>query len=98
MAIRDYWIYQKRDVPYPWALYIVKEYDRMAGKRATVLDFTFYHEAIPNATHSTSKIGLHHEMAIDYVNDILAVITDFTNVANEDVNQLTREISNILAS
>lgn len=96
MAIKDFWLYQKRDVPSPWALYIVKEYDRKAGKRATVLDYTFYHESIPNATHSTSQIGLHHDSVSDYVNDILATVSEYTTIDNQDYEQVTREIANIL--
>lgn len=96
MAIKDFWLYQKRDVPSPWALYIVKEYDRKAGKRATVLDYTFYHETIPNATHSTSKVGLHHDNVSDYVNDILETVSGYTTIDNQDYEQVTREIANIL--
>lgn len=96
MAIKDFWLYQKRDVPSPWALYIVKEYDRKAGKRATVLDYTFYHENIPNATHSVSQIGLHHDSVSDYVNDILATVSEYTTIDNQDYEQVTREIANIL--
>lgn len=96
MAIKDFWLYQKRNVQSPWALYIVKEYDRRAGKRATVLDYTFYHENIPNATHSVSQIGLHHDSVSDYVNDVLATVSEYTTIDNQDYEQVTREIANIL--
>lgn len=96
MAIKDGWIYQKRNVAEPWALYVVKEYDKRAGKRADCIDFTLYHENIENASHSLSRIGLHYEYVTGYVDEILATISDYAQVTNEDIEQLSQEIQDIL--
>ena len=45
--IKDYWIYQEREVTTPWAIYIVKEYDPRHPETAS-LDYVLYHEDIPN--------------------------------------------------
>lgn len=42
MAIKDYWVYQERQSDYPWALYIVKEYDKRISDKASCLDITYY--------------------------------------------------------
>lgn len=94
MAIRDYWIYQKRQVQIPWALYIVKEYDKRYPEIIT-LDYTLYHEDISNSAHSVSKVGLHFETISAYVDDILATLTDNAASAeftSEDYKQLEKEI------
>lgn len=97
MAIRDYWIYQQRDVRNPWALYVVKEYDRRKPD-ATCIDYTLYHEDIENPTHSISKIGLHFNLISDYVNDVISCITDNTeqSVHHDDFRQLDMELYRIL--
>lgn len=96
MAIRDYWIYQKRDVPCPWAIYIVKEYDRRKLEN-TMIDFTFYHENVPNSLHAKSFVGLRHETIAGYVNDIECEILEFVSVHAQDHDQLMTEMARILA-
>ena len=98
MAIRDYWVYQKRDAEKPWAFYIVKEFDKMAGSRATCLDVTFYHEDIQNALHAVSEICIHYATLSEYVNHLLNIIRSYSNVTLQDERQLTEEVGNILAS
>ena len=95
MAIRDYWIYQKRDVPNPWAIYIVKEFDRRHPS-ATMLDYTLYSEDIDNATHSKSFVGLHYDNARGYVDAICCEINDFAEIVAQDKEQLHRSIERIL--
>ena len=96
MAITDHWIYQKRETATPWALYVVKEYDKRVGKRADVLDVTFYHENVENATHSISKVGMHYETVTGYVDELLSIISDYASITNGDIQQLTVEIQDIL--
>lgn len=96
MAIRDYWVYQERQNECgQWALYIVKEYDARKPD-ATTLDFTLYCENIPNATHSTSKVGLKYDRVAGYVDDIVLTIMDYSSVTSQDREQLEREILSIL--
>lgn len=95
MAIKDYWLYQKRDVPTPWAIYFVKEYDRRTPK-STVIDWTFYHEDIPTPTHSVSFVGLHYDTVKGYVDAITAEMVEYVSVEAQDYAQIEREIERIL--
>lgn len=95
MAIRDYWVYQKRDAPSLWAIYIVKEFDKRKLD-STVLDFTLYSEDIQNATHSKSFVGLHYDSVTGYVDRILAEISDFAAIEAADKDQLEKSITDIL--
>ena len=97
MAIKDFWIYQKRDVPTPWALYVVKEYDKRY-RTATTLDWTLYHEDIPNQLHQKSFVGLHAETVKGYVDAIAADMADYVSVETSDYAQLQREVERILLS
>lgn len=96
MAIKDYWVYQKRDTPKPWAIYIVKEYDKRAGSRATCLDNTYYHEDIENSLHAISEICVHYDTLQEYVNHFANVLAKYSYVTLEDERQLERELANIL--
>ena len=95
MAIKDYWIYQKRNVPTPWALYVVKEYDKRKPGMTT-LDFTLYHEDVPNQLHAKSFIGLHYDSTGGYVNAVLAEIAEYTTINAQDKDQLYKSIEDIL--
>lgn len=96
MAIRDYWIYQKRQVEVPWAIYIVKEYDKRKGISATCLDWTLYSEDIKNSAHSKSRVGIHAETIDGYVNELLGDIAEFATIHSDDTQQLNKSIENIL--
>ena len=96
MAIRDYWIYQKRIVKDPWVFYIVKEFDKRGGEKAVCIDFTFYHENIENPTHSVSKVGLHYDKIAGYVDEMLSVIADFSDITSDDVEQLLEDMEKIV--
>lgn len=98
MAIRDYWVYQKRDTPKPWTFYIVKEFDKRAGKKATCLDYTLYHEDIPNHDHCISEVCIHYDRLSGYVNHLLCAVLEFSNITSQDKEQLTEEIAYILAN
>ena len=93
--IKDYWIYQRRNVPTPWALYVVKEFDRRKPD-ATTIDFSFFHEDVPTATHSHSVVDLHYESTAWYVKQIVEVASMYVEVTDEDVNQLLQSIESIL--
>lgn len=95
MAIRDYWVYQKRDTVTPWVIYVVKEYDKRKPD-ATVLDYTIYSENIENATNSKSFVGLHHDSVSGYVSDILNELVEISEVHSQDKTQLEIEITRIL--
>ena len=94
--IKDYWIYQKRNVQVPWSLYIVKEYDVNRPSEYDVLDYTLYSEFIDNKARSVSKVGLNYRTLDDYVEDIADTIKRFTEVTREDYEQLARELFYIL--
>ena len=95
MTVKDYWLYQKRDVPVPWALYIVKEYDRRKPEK-TMIDWTLYHEDIPTQTHSKTFSGLRFGTIQGYVDAIAAEMADYVSVTPQDVDQIAREMERIL--
>ena len=94
--IKDYWIFQESAKEKQWALYVVKEYDKRVGKSADVIDYTLYHEDIPNATHCDSVIGLHFDDVIGYVAEIAKHILEYSVFTSADQKQLTKEFSKIL--
>lgn len=95
MAIRDYWVYQKRDTPKPWTLYIVKEYDKRFPEVVTI-DYTFYHEDIENATKAISFVGLHHDGPAGYANEIMDTVREYSEVFDIDYKQVRNEIARII--
>lgn len=96
MAIRDYWLYQKRDVPTPWAIYFVKEYDKR-DVSATCIDFTLYHEDIPTQLHSKSYVCLKHDTPEEYAVDIVEKMSEYVSVTDSDRAQIVQELRRILA-
>lgn len=87
MAIKDYWIYQRRNVAQPWAIYFCKVYTK--GKREdTFFDWTIFHDAIKNDTNSKSGINLHCDNVSQYVDAIAQEIAAITPVTASDKNQL----------
>ena len=96
MAIKDYWVYQKRNVPVPWALYIVKEYDRRYHPETVTLDFTLYHDDIPTQTKSKSFINIHENTLSGYVERFVTEMIEFVEISSEDYEQLKRSIEDIL--
>ena len=96
MAIRDYWLYQKRDVPTPWAIYFVKEYDKRDAS-ATCIDFTLYHEDIPTKLHSKSYVGLKYDTPEEYAREIVSIMRGYIDVHYDDYEQIVQELRRILA-
>ena len=95
MAVKDYWVYQKRDIPVPWALYIVKEYDKRKPAETTI-DWTLYHEDIPTPTHSKTFIGLHCDALLGYTNSIIAEMSDYVSIETQDYAQIEQAMERIL--
>lgn len=91
---REYWLYQKRDVVVPWALYIVKTYDKRLKK--TTIDWTVYHEDLPTKTHSKSFYGLQYTNPIDYADAISYELANFFEIEVQDYTQIRREMERIL--
>lgn len=94
--IRDYWIYQERPCTRPWAIYIVREFER--GETNATLDYTLYSEDIANSTHSKSKVNVRYETLNGYVNDIVTELLEFSEVDSSDIKQLEKELFYIMTS
>jgi len=93
--IRDYWVYQNRQCFEPWALYIVKEYDRRKPD-ATSIDYTVYGEFIQNKTHSVSHVNLKYDGLHGYIEHISQTIRDAGGIfEDEEWAQLERSLLNI---
>lgn len=94
--IKDFWVCQERQSKFPWALYVVKEYD-LRHPSATVLDFTLYCEEIDNPTHSVSKIDCHFPSVGGYVGELASIFDEYDieyDLADDE--QLMRAIERIL--
>lgn len=89
-------MFQKRDSLKPWAIYIVKEYDKRAGTRATCLDPTLYHEDIPNTLHAKSEVCIHYDTLEGYVKHFVDMIAEYAYVTLEDEKQIADELTKIL--
>lgn len=96
MAIKDYWIFQSRECPKPWALYVVKEYDKRMSKDALCLDITYYHEDICNSQHMESEVNAHYETVDGYASHIAEVLGRWSNVNDIDMRQLRHELLKII--
>ena len=94
MYQREYWLYQKRNVPVPWALYIVKSYDKRYRK--TTVDWTVYHEDLPTKTHSKSFFGLHYATPKGYADAIVSELVNFFEIEASDYQQIEREMERVL--
>lgn len=94
--IRDYWVYQKRNVATPWAIYVVKEYDPRNKCDDQILDCTFYHEDIDNPIHAISCINWFYDCVGGYVAAARSVIEMFTEFTDEDNAQLEKAFFDIL--
>lgn len=96
MAIKDYWVYQERTIEKPFALYIVKEYDKRVSDKALCLDITYYHEYIPTKTHCVSEVCLYYPTIDGYIEHISRQIGEWADVNEQDREQLRRELVNII--
>lgn len=94
MAIKQTWLYQKRNVQKPWAIFFVKEYSRRTHE--TTIDWTLYHDDIPSSAHSKTFVGLHFDTVGGYVNAIITEMLDYVEIEASDITQIRREIERIL--
>lgn len=94
--IRDYWVYQKRNVSTPWAIYVVKEFNPKNKVDDVCLDCTFYHEDIDNPIHAISCINWFYDTVSGYVAAARSVIETFTEFTDEDATQLEKSFFDIL--
>ena len=94
---RDYWLYQRRNVFFPWAIKLTKRYEK--GKRRsyfTEFDFTINLETVPNTTHSIHIENVHYDSIEGYVAFLKGVLREYTEVTNEDGEQLYSGMLNAL--
>ena len=98
MAIKDKWVFQKRETEKPWAFLIVKEYDKSKGRTADCIDYTFYHEDVQNVEHCISEVCVKYDTVTGYVDHLLAVASEYSSVHSQDRIQLTREMTVLLLS
>lgn len=97
MAIKDYWVYQERLCDYPWALYIVKEYDKRISDKASCLDIAYYCELINDKRDNNfSEICVYYETIDEYVAHIAERLGEYVELKESDIRQLQAEISNII--
>lgn len=93
---RDYWVYQKRqNERAQWELYVVKDF-RWGKPNETKLHVTVYSEDIDTPTNSQSKEDLHYDTVRGYVDEVISMISDFSDITNDDITQLQDSITNIL--
>ena len=94
--IRDYWVYQKRNVTTPWAIYVVKEFNPKNKVDDVCLDCTFYHEDIDSPIHAISCINWFYDTVSGYVAAARSVIETFAEFTDEDAAQLEKSFFDIL--
>lgn len=95
VAIRDYWVFQERQVATPWALYIVKEYETPQTFDNTCLDVTIYHEDIDNDEHALSFVCWRFDTISGYTDEIQWHLSKYTLFNADDYKQVDRAIFQI---
>lgn len=93
MATREFWIYPRRFSPAPWAIHVVKEYDRRKPE-ATMIGWTLYHEDMP--THYKTFTDWHFNSIRAYVDAIRDELAEYVEVTEQDYKQLERDIEQVL--
>lgn len=94
---REYWVYQKRECLFPWVIRMVKRYER--GKRRSYFcefDFTLHCEAIPEPSKSITYNYVHFDTADAYAEFLSDMIAYFTEVTENDREQLRDSIIDAL--
>ena len=94
--IKDYWVWQNRNVDVPWALYIVKNYRKPQTIDTTILDVTIYSEDIDNDSHAMNVLGRQYDTISEYVDEIEHYISKFSNFKQEDYKQVETAIFKIM--
>lgn len=95
--IRDYWVYQQNvDEGSPWALYIVKEYEKNTMLFSELsFDVTFYHDSIPNDMKSHSVLGITGHNADMVTAEIEKVISQHVKFNDLDRRQVKNALLDI---
>ena len=96
MAVQEQWIYQKRNVSDPWAIYLVRNFDKRYPRDTTTIDFTFYHDSLKTATKTKSFMDLKYNTAKGYADRIIAEIAEFVDIDASDYEQIITSIRSIL--
>ena len=80
--IKDFWIYQRKvqdniKIQFPWALYVVMEYEKGKRKASEVeFDVTLYCEELENETKSVSTVGIRGDNIAIIVGEVEAFMLD----------------------
>jgi hypothetical protein len=90
--IRDKWIYQKRQVATPWAVYLVANDDRIT-KRTKDVAYTVYSEEIGNEYDALNAIDVVPNMALI---ELEMTISRFTEFDDADHEQLASELESFI--
>ena len=95
--IRDYWIYQNRgDVINPWALYIVKEYEKSTMLFSELsFDVTLYHENVPNDMNAHSVLGITGHNADMVTSEIEKIVSQYCDFNESDRRQVKNALLDI---
>ena len=94
--IRDYWVFQERKTAVPWALYVVKEYEKPQRFNTTCLDACIYSENIQNDEHSLTFVCWQFDTINGYVDELAKHISTFADFTEDDRLQLETAIFKIL--
>lgn len=92
---RTFWLYQRGDVPVPWAMCIEKVWDRRKPRDA-LLTVMIYSEDIDNPMHCTTLYDLKFDTVSEYIEAIRNVLVMFTEVSKRDEVQIESNILEIL--
>lgn len=96
--IKDYWVFQERKTPVPWALYVVKEYEKPQRFNTTCLDVCIYSEDIANDEHSLAFVCWQFNTIDGYIDELQKHISTFAEFTEQDRLQLETAIFRILVS
>lgn len=93
--IKDKWIYQDRDVETPWAVYVVKEFEKPATLDNSRLDVTIYSENIENSDNMAAFVNWHFDSVAGYVNRLKEELEKHGEFNTDDWIHLEIELSKL---
>lgn len=91
--IRDKWIYQKRQVKTPWAVYLIANDDRIT-KRTQDIAYTVYSEEIGNEFNALDAIDVAPIAALAELEETICNFAE--TYTTEDHCQLVVELENFI--
>ena len=92
---KDKWIYQDRDVETPWAVYVVKEFEKPATLDNSRLDVTIYSESIANSDNMVAFINWHFDSVAGYVNRLREELLKYGEFTTDDWIHVEIELSKL---